>query len=109
LTPPPSTHTSTLSLHDALPIYAEDGGGDLLLRPAQPLAARQQREHQWTDPPVPAQGHGPVGTQPGGTAIALQLNMRPRKRFDYKCPIEVMSEVVQKAIAMRHDAPASIQ
>ncbi|MEG6624290.1 IS30 family transposase, partial [Pseudomonas aeruginosa] len=41
--------------------------------------------------------------------IALQLNMRPRKRFDYKCPIEVMSEVVQKAIAMRHDAPASIQ
>ena len=42
-------------------------------------------------------------------AIALQLNMRPRKRFDYKCPIEVMSEVVQKAIAMRHDAPASIQ
>src|SRR5690606_39373130 len=84
LTPPPSTHTSTLSLHDALPIYAEDGGGDLLLRPAQPLAARQQREHQWTDPPVPAQGHGPVGTQPGGTAIALQLNMRPRKRFDYR-------------------------
>src|SRR3546814_3638439 len=23
-------------------------------------------------------------------AIALQLNMRPRKRFDFKCPIEVM-------------------
>ncbi|MEG6624330.1 IS30 family transposase, partial [Pseudomonas aeruginosa] len=42
-------------------------------------------------------------------AIALQFNMRPRKRFDYECPIEVMSEVVQTAIARRHDAPASIQ
>ncbi|WP_347505302.1 IS30 family transposase [Pseudomonas anguilliseptica] len=42
-------------------------------------------------------------------AIALQLNMRPRKRFDFKCPIEVMSEVMQEAMAMRHDAPASIQ
>jgi len=29
-------------------------------------------------------------------AIAFQLNMRPRKRFDFKCPIEVMSEVMQK-------------
>lgn len=42
-------------------------------------------------------------------AIALQLNMRPRKRFDFKCPIEVMDEVMQEAMAMRHDAPASIQ
>lgn len=42
-------------------------------------------------------------------AIALQLNMRPRKRFDFKCPIEVMGEVMQKAIPMQHDASASIQ
>jgi IS30 family transposase len=42
-------------------------------------------------------------------AIALQLNMRPRKRFDFKCPIEMMSEVMHKARAMRHDAPTSIQ
>jgi IS30 family transposase len=42
-------------------------------------------------------------------AIALQLNMRPRKRFDFKYPIEVMAELVQEAIAMRDDAPASIQ
>ena len=41
-------------------------------------------------------------------AIALQLNMRPRKRFDFKCPFEVMGEVMQAAIAMRHEAPASI-
>jgi IS30 family transposase len=43
-------------------ITQQNRGGDLLLRPAQPLAARQQRKHQWPDPPVPAQGHGLVGT-----------------------------------------------
>jgi transposase, IS30 family len=42
-------------------------------------------------------------------AIALELNMRPRKRFDFKCPIEVMSQVMQEAIVTRHDAPTSIQ
>jgi IS30 family transposase len=42
-------------------------------------------------------------------AITLQLNMRPRKRFDFKCPVEMMGEVMQKAMAMRHDAPTSIQ
>jgi len=42
-------------------------------------------------------------------AIALQLNMRPRKRFDFKCPIEMMGQVMQEAIAMQHDAPYSIQ
>ncbi|CAM5473111.1 Transcriptional regulator (Fragment) OS=Stutzerimonas stutzeri OX=316 GN=LO50_09995 PE=3 SV=1 [Stutzerimonas stutzeri] len=51
-----------------------------------------------------------VHSQEELNAIALQLNMRPRKRFDFKCPIEVMGQaVMQKAIAMRHDAPASIQ
>jgi hypothetical protein len=35
--------------------------------------------------------------------------MRPRKRFDFKCPIEVMGEAMQEAMAMRHDAPTSIQ
>lgn len=44
---------------------------------------------------------------PGGTglslhrqeeldAIVLQPNMRPRKRFDFKCPVEVMGGVMQK-------------
>lgn len=41
--------------------------------------------------------------------IALQLNMRPRKRFDFKCPIEMMGQVMQEAIARRHVAPTSIQ
>lgn len=35
--------------------------------------------------------------------IALELNMRPRKRFDFKCPIEVMSEQMAKY----HEAPSS--
>ncbi|WP_302847834.1 IS30 family transposase [Azotobacter beijerinckii] len=38
-------------------------------------------------------------------AIAYELNIRPRKRFDFKCPIEVMTAVVAK----QHEAPASIQ
>lgn len=28
--------------------------------------------------------------------IAFDLNMCPRKRFDFKCPIEVMSELIAK-------------
>lgn len=42
-------------------------------------------------------------------AVALQLNMHPRKRFDFKCLIEVMAEVMPAAIAMQHTAPASSQ
>ncbi|HHT0161316.1 TPA: IS30 family transposase, partial [Raoultella planticola] len=37
--------------------------------------------------------------------IAYLMNIRPRKRFNWKCPIEVMTEVV----GMHHAAPASIQ
>ena len=44
--------------------HSVNRSGDLLLRPAQPLAARQQRKHQRPDPPVLAQGHGLFGTQP---------------------------------------------
>lgn len=40
---------------------------------AQPLAARLQREHQWTGAPVPAQGHRSVGLQPG----AARCDCRP--------------------------------
>ncbi len=41
--------------------------------------------------------------------IALQLNICPRKYFIFKCPIEVMGEVMQDAMAMRHDVSTSIQ
>lgn len=42
-------------------------------------------------------------------AIALRLNMRPRKRFGFKCPIEVINKVMHDAMSKQHDAPASIQ
>ncbi|EPG5527377.1 MULTISPECIES: IS30 family transposase [Pseudomonas] len=38
-------------------------------------------------------------------AIAYELNIRPRKRFGFKCPIEVMTELMGK----HHEAPASLQ
>ncbi|MEL0618768.1 IS30 family transposase, partial [Cobetia marina] len=38
-------------------------------------------------------------------AIAFELNMRPRKRFDFKCPIEVMNELMAK----HNEASPSIQ
>jgi IS30 family transposase len=38
-------------------------------------------------------------------AISYQMNIRPRKRFDFKCPIEVITEVM----GMHHAAPSSIQ
>lgn len=38
-------------------------------------------------------------------AIALELNMRLRKRFDFKCPIEVMGELMAKY----KEGPSSIQ
>ena len=34
-----------------------------------------------------------------------EMNIRPRKRFGFKCPIEVMTELM----ATYHEAPASIQ
>ncbi|GAB7530296.1 IS30-like element ISCfr4 family transposase [Pseudomonas sp. 3A(2025)] len=38
-------------------------------------------------------------------AISYQLNIRPRKRFDFRCPIEVITEVM----GMYHEPPTSIQ
>lgn len=55
---------------------------------------------------VPAQRHGPVGIpQEQLDAIACGLNIRPRKRFGFKCPIEVITELMAK----HHEAPASLQ
>lgn len=39
-------------------------------------------------------------------AIALELNMRPRNRFDFKFPIEVMSELMTRRC---HESPSTIQ
>lgn len=38
-----------------------------------------------------------VHSQTGLDAIAYQLNIRPRKRFDFCCPIEVITDVVLSA------------
>jgi hypothetical protein len=39
-------------------------------------------------------------------AIASQSNRHPPKRFDFKCPLKVMGEVMQDVvIAMQHNAP----
>lgn len=38
-------------------------------------------------------------------AIAFKLNMRPRKRFVFKCPIKVMSDLMGKY----HESPSTIQ
>lgn len=37
--------------------------------------------------------------------IAYLMNIRPRKRFEWKCPIEVITRVM----GMHHVAPASVQ
>lgn len=41
--------------------------------PHSPLAARQQREHQRFDPPVPTQGHRLIETQSGRTGCPRLL------------------------------------
>jgi hypothetical protein len=38
-------------------------------------------------------------------AIASQSNRHPPKRFDFKCPLKVMGEVMQDVTAMQHNAP----
>ena len=40
--------------------------------------------------------------------IAFSLNRRPRKRFGFKCPIEVLSEVIHNEMALTDNGPASI-
>jgi len=45
----------------------------------------------------------------GFSAAPNRILLAVRKRFHWKCPIEVMTEVMGKAMTMQHDAPASIQ
>ena len=67
---------------------------------------------QTREPPeFPGRFNLPKGTDLSGytqeqlDAIAYELNIRPRKRFGFKCPIEVMTELMAK----HHEAPASLQ
>jgi IS30 family transposase len=67
----------------------------VLLRPARPLAARNQREHQ-----RPAAQYFPKGTEFSAVtegqldAIADELNERPRKRFGFATPTEHLAELL---------------
>ena len=66
-----------------------DRNGGLLLRPAEPLAARLQREHEPAAPPVLPKGtdqslHAPVQLN----EVATELNQRPRKTLGYETPTE---------------------
>ncbi|EPN50954.1 integrase [Pseudomonas syringae pv. actinidiae ICMP 18807] len=38
-------------------------------------------------------------------AIAYELNIRPRQRFDYKCPIEMMTAMMSR----HHESPSLTQ
>ncbi|NVL39290.1 IS30 family transposase, partial [Pseudomonas syringae pv. actinidiae] len=37
--------------------------------------------------------------------IAYELNIRPRQRFDYRCPIEMMTAMMSK----HHESPSLTQ
>ena len=75
-----------------------DGRGDLLLRPAN------LRQRGSNDNII-----GLIHSREDLDAIVLQLNMRPRKRFDFKCPVEVIGKVMHEAMAISQDDPVSIQ
>jgi len=52
-----------VEMRDWKQVQMATGPGDLLLRPARPLAARDQRKHQWAAAAVFPQRHRPVGAQ----------------------------------------------
>lgn len=60
-----------------LPIYFCDPPADLLLRSSQPVAARQQREHQRSAAPVLSQGHRSVVPRPGDPRQRRRRTQRP--------------------------------
>ena len=50
----------------ARPLHGRDRRADLLLRPQEPLAAREQREHQRPASPILAEVHRPLAVHPAG-------------------------------------------
>ena len=68
----------------------------LFLRPAQPLAARHQREHQRPAPPIPPQERRPRQLdQAALDAIAAELNGRPRQTLGWRTPSQALAEALR--------------
>ena len=66
-------------------------GPGLLLRPAESLAARDEREHQWLASTVLPPWHQPGELHAGGStlnAVAQRLNSRPRTTLGYATPAD---------------------
>jgi len=57
--------------------------------------------HQYLPKGTDLSGH----SQEQMDAIAYELNIRPRQRFDYKCPIEMMTAMMAK----HHESPSLTQ
>ena len=71
----------------------DTGLDGLLLRPAEPLAARHQREHQRAAAPVLPEGHRPHQAQRRRPRCRRRaLNSRPRKTLGWRTPAEVLDE-----------------
>jgi IS30 family transposase len=67
----------------------------LLLRPAQPVAARQQREHQRSVAPYfPKTADLSTYTRADLASVARQLNTRPRQTLGWRKPAEVFCRSV---------------
>ena len=65
------------------------GGQGLLLRSAEPMAARIEREHQWSTEAVLPEGHRPIGALTSHlNKVARQLNERPRETLQFETPAE---------------------
>ena len=72
----------------------------VLLRSAQPLAARKQREFEWLGSPIVSQRHRPKRIQPCRelAAVSRELNNRPRQSLGWIKPSEVFAQAVASGL-----------
>ena len=80
-----------LAQHAQLKI--DTGLADLLRRPAQPLAAGDEREHQRAPAPILPEGHRPVPMEPRrDRSRRRRAERRPRKTLGWKTPAEALDD-----------------
>ncbi len=73
------------------------------LRSAQPMAARQLREHQRAAAPVPKGTDSGIHDQTALDSIADLMNNRPRETLEWRSPYQAFQQLMQ-AIAQRQGA-----